>query len=628
MSYEGRPDSESVARSLALKPVAAEEQLTREQSDYLRRQGELQKVQHEILKEERQGQRIQNLRERLRIVFEVALALLVLTLASLAGKLVYGAWNAQDVILSAFDVPPALETQGNSGKVLAASLLDRLQELQAETRATVAKRGVEDAWSGDVKLEIPEAHISIGELQRYLREWLGHDTRIGGSLVQGADGALTLTVRGNGFAAKSFAGKADALHTLIDQAAEYIYGASETYRFGTYLSDRGRFEEAIALIKSAYSTALPADRPLLLNVWGNAASGLGRNEEAIDRYREAIRLKPDYWVAWSNIANNQVNQLQEEAALQTMGEMERAASRGHWFSEPLSSVLLVIGEELRWDLPAAHREQLLDMAQHDGHGTLSAEEAPIDAQTLAQLHDHRAAELELQTSPGAGSDAYVVTQSAFTRGLIALERGEYAKALPLLQSADTAVAASTDLQSNFASNPSCWLALAEEWTGAPAAKVDAELMRGGTLVDCYRFKADISDHRGNWLLAQQQYAAAVALAPSIPSSYFSWGEALARHGDLDGAIARFTDANQRGPHWADPLKSWGDALAARHDDKAALQEYQRAEEYAPNWAQLHLSWGRALDRLGRHDRAVEQYRKALDQDLTEAERKSLQGCCG
>ena len=628
MSYEGRSDSESVARSLSLKHVAAEEQLTREQIDYLRRQGELQKVQHEILKEERQGQRIQNLRERLRIVFEVALALLVLTLASLAGKLVYGAWNAQNVILSAFDVPPALETQGNSGKVLAASLLDRLQELQAETRATVAKRGVEDAWSGDVKLEIPEAHISIGELQRYLREWLGHDTRIGGSLVQGADGALTLTVRGNGFAAKSFAGKADALHTLIDQAAEYIYGASETYRFGTYLSDRGRFEEAIALIKSAYSTALPADRPLLLNVWGNAASGLGRNEEAIDRYREAIRLKPDYWVAWSNIANNQVNQLQEEAALQTMGEMERAASRGHWFSEPLSSVLLVIGEELRWDLPAAHREQLLDMAQHDGHGTLSAEEAPIDAQTLAQLHDHRAAELELQTSPGAGSDPYVVTQSAFTRGLIALERGEYAKALPLLQSADTAVAASTDLQSNFASNPSCWLALAEEWTGAPAAKVDADLARGGTLVDCYRFKADISDHRGNWLLAQQQYAAAVALAPSIPSSYFSWGEALARHGDLDGAIARFTDANQRGPHWADPLKSWGDALAARHDDRGAAEQYQRAEEYAPNWAQLRLSWGRALDRLGRHERAVEQYRKALDQDLTEAERKSLQGCCG
>ena len=144
---------------------------------------------------------------------------------------------------------------------------------------------------------------------------------------------------------------------------------------------------------------------------------------------------------------------------------------------------------------------------------------------------------------------------------------------------------------------------------------------------CYRFKADISDHRGDWALAQKQYAEAVALAPSIPSAYFSWGEALARHGDNDGAIARFTEANARGPHWADPLKSWGDALAAKRDYKAALARYAQAEQYAPNGGALHLLWGQALDKLGRHDAAVEQYRKALSLDLTEAERKSLEGCC-
>jgi hypothetical protein len=43
---------------------------------------------------------------------------------------------------------------------------------------------------------------------------------------------------------------------------------------------------------------------------------------------------------------------------------------------------------------------------------------------------------------------------------------------------------------------------------------------------------------------------------AAPAGYYSWGLALARHGDLDGAKAKFTDANQRGPHWADPLKAW------------------------------------------------------------------------
>jgi len=261
------------------------------------------------------------------------------------------------------------------------------------------------------------------------------------------------------------------------------------------------------------------------------------------------------------------------------------------------------------------------------HGTSGSEEAPADAQLLAQMHDRQAAELELQTSPGAGSDPYVIAQTDFVHGLIALDRGDDAQALAPLSRTDAAVSKSTDLAGTFI-GPSCWLALAEEWTGSPAAKVDADIARGGHFVDCHRFKADISDHRGDWALAQKQYEEAVALAPSIPSSYFSWGEALARHGDYDGAIARFTEANARGPHWADPLKSWGDTLAAKQDYKTAVARYAQTEQYAPNWGSLHLRWGQALDKLGRHDAAVEQYRKALGLDLIDAERKSMEACCG
>jgi hypothetical protein len=53
----------------------------------------------------------------------------------------------------------------------------------------------------------------------------------------------------------------------------------------------------------------------------------------------------------------------------------------------------------------------------------------------------------------------------------------------------------------------------------------------------------------------------VALAPDVPAAYYSWGVALARHGDLMGAEAKLMDANERGPRWADPLKALGDVLA-------------------------------------------------------------------
>jgi len=62
--------------------------------------------------------------------------------------------------------------------------------------------------------------------------------------------------------------------------------------------------------------------------------------------------------------------------------------------------------------------------------------------------------------------------------------------------------------------------------------------------------------------------------------------ALAKHGDLDGAALKLKDANQKGPHWADPLKAWGDVLAKQGHTKEALAKYDEALKYAPNWKQL------------------------------------------
>ena len=57
-------------------------------------------------------------------------------------------------------------------------------------------------------------------------------------------------------------------------------------------------------------------------------------------------------------------------------------------------------------------------------------------------------------------------------------------------------------------------------------------------------------------------------------------------GDAAGAIARYTEANKRGSHWADPLKAWGDVLVKQGKTKEALAKYDEALKYAPNWKQL------------------------------------------
>jgi tetratricopeptide (TPR) repeat protein len=67
---------------------------------------------------------------------------------------------------------------------------------------------------------------------------------------------------------------------------------------------------------------------------------------------------------------------------------------------------------------------------------------------------------------------------------------------------------------------------------------------------------------------------------------YSWGLALLRHGNLEGAAQKFAQANAEGPHWADPLKAWGDVLMRENRFKDALAKYDQALKYAGTWKAL------------------------------------------
>jgi len=175
-----------------------------------------------------------------------------------------------------------------------------------------------------------------------------------------------------------------------------------------------------------------------------------------------------------------------------------------------------------------------------------------------------AADLALKTAKEDPDDVAGNALAHNVRGRLALEAGDTATALTELETFGTAFAN----PSVSGENPGyqCWIAPAEEAGGHPD-KADALLKSAGTFVDCYRFRADILDSRGNRPGAQKAYAEAVALAPDLPAGYYSWGVALARHGDLEGAAAKLKLANQG-------------------KTKDALAKYEEALKYAPNWKQL------------------------------------------
>jgi tetratricopeptide (TPR) repeat protein len=224
-----------------------------------------------------------------------------------------------------------------------------------------------------------------------------------------------------------------------------------------------------------------------------------------------------------------------------------------------------------------------DAETNAGSGTGAGTAGPTIADIHALLHDPEAAELALKTTKEDPHDPTIAAMAHIVRGRLAAEAGDAAGALIEMEAYGTAYTDPAVSTNNAGYN--CWIAPAEEAAGHPD-RADAVLKSAGTFVDCIRFRADILDGRGDWPGAQKAYADAVALAPDLPAAYYSWGVALAKHGNLDTAVAKLKDANQRGPHWADPLKAWGDALAKQGHTKDALAKYDEALKYAPNWAAL------------------------------------------
>ena len=140
----------------------------------------------------------------------------------------------------------------------------------------------------------------------------------------------------------------------------------------------------------------------------------------------------------------------------------------------------------------------------------------------------------------------------------------------------------------------------------------------------YRLIGTIAAVERKWPTAAYWFARAVADAPSPPFAYTDWGQMLLARGDHDGAIAKFTIANQKGPHFADPLEGWGEALTAKGDYRGAVKKFAEAERHAPRWGRLNIQWGIALARLGKPAEARAKWTRALTLDLSPADRAQAQ----
>jgi hypothetical protein len=311
-----RAAADAFAAALAAIASHQDPGVARKTEEFLTDQSVLLKIQAQHLKQEHQlrlrylsGQvgesAIRRFGARIRAEIQLTAAALVLLVASGVVTLVYEAFHSRNVVVESFQAPASTAPRGLTGEVAASRVLDEVTRLQAANHAHVYERGAKGAWSGEVKLAVPETGFSLREFSRLLKTRFGNDIHFDGDLVERDGGGLALTVRGDGVLPKVFTGGAGDFDRLAAQAAEYVYAEALPGTYAYYLVNVSRFTDAIAFAQQNFPrTADPVERAWLLTSWAIALSDTTSptNPEVESLFRASLQADPEFWWAYGNLS--------------------------------------------------------------------------------------------------------------------------------------------------------------------------------------------------------------------------------------------------------------------------------------------------------------------------------------
>src|SRR6185369_5033003 len=260
--------------------------------------------------------------------------LLVLALAAGIGLMVWNAAHSEGLIIESFTVPPDMASCGITGQAVASQMLDELTAMQTVTASVRPAKSYANNWGDDIKVEIPETGMSVGEVYRFLRGWLGHETHISGE-VRRTKTSITITARSGRDPGKTFAGTEDEFDALVVKAAEHVYGVTQPYRYAVYLvryaADLGRplrLEEGVALQRKQTESRDPLERAWAWNGLAVLDKQIFANVTA--SRQSAINTLTAYplSIGYSNLADSETQLGHPQAVLPLLQTLERRLADG------------------------------------------------------------------------------------------------------------------------------------------------------------------------------------------------------------------------------------------------------------------------------------------------------------
>ncbi len=582
--------------------------------------------------------RYQHIGDLTRIALQIMFGIVALMIVVALLAAMWSAAQDNNLVIEAFSVPPDMAQRGVSGQVVASQLLDRLATLQNETPTARAASTYSNNWGrDDIKVAIPDTGISIGDLNHYLRDWLGHETHITGEVYR-SDTGIVVTARVGGDPGVTFEGSQADLGKLMQKAADAIYKRTQPYRYAVYLLEHNQAAQSDVVLRNLLAWGPKSEAKWAHLGLSNSLTNATRYREAVGEANAALAEDQDFGMAYNLIALDESRLGHDEAALAALHNglhlltpgrdpevSPRAATIMHAIMDAQLSAALgdfraAAGKyQAASELPDYNalaglaRIERVQMLALDHDSAAFAGQKTFISQTLNQLSEYSASAQLVPTAFGQWDEASYNATAVLIMMRVTTN--------PKNPNHNVFTTAGFTAALPCRVEPMAAIAFAHRGQDAMA---NAYL--GGTPLDCYlalRARAQVAATEGHPAEAEHWFAIALEKAPSIPFAESEWGAMLLAKGDADGAIAKFKSAAVKGPHFADPLEGWGEALMAKKRSDLAVAKFAQAAPFAPNWGRLHLKWAEALDYAGRHGEAGKEYLAASSLYLTPAEKNEL-----
>lgn len=565
----------------------------------------------------------------------VAVGLLFLFLIA---NFLWSAHKASGMVMDPFSVPPAMDRQGLTGSVVAQQLLDKMTSLETGTESVRASASYENSWSNSKGVVVPYAGVSLAELRREARDWLGSEKHLSGDVVQLPGGRIAISFRTLGSSGR-VEGLEKDYSALLQQVALQVFKASQPYRYSVYVGRNGEDAEAQAVLLSLSRSDNPRER-----LW--ALHGLAlREPTTADQgavYKRLLAIDPTFISAVGNMWITTAAEGHLEQAYQELRRAIKAYAAGAYdfncdYSDgfALDQEATLTGNYLGDYAKAAdqsrqseeHRAGPVNLAFRPyataqfralAHDFAGAKEALASARLspLAQRPDYQKIigpqydEAALRAF--ASDDQPAIT--AAMRAMIERVRGDASRDGSVNERSGTEDAVRALL-------PDFAFALARNGQSSDALAAVAAFPSDDDRALLVRaFVAALARDPA----ADRLFAAVAARTPSLPLAQTLWAEALVRTGKFAPAEPHALAALTLGPNSAEAAFWLGESLLGQGKAKAAGEAFERAARDQPHWGRAQIKWGSALWMAGDRADAIARLNAARSMTLNARDRIKAQ----